>query len=647
MNLATYSEQVYTRGLFAGLKPDERLTVSEWADEHRHLSSVSSPEPGPWRTQRVPYTKEIMDALSVTHPARYVTIIKGSQIAGSEIGNNFIGYVIDEAPGPMMYVLPNERMAERASKTRVQPMIEESERLRKRVRSPRTRDSGNTVLTKEFPGGVLVFVGANAPSNLRMMPIKYLILDEPDEYKSNVGNQGDPVELAIARTRNFSRKKIYVCSSPTVKGRSKVERFFLDSDQRRYYVPCPHCNHMQTLKMPNLKYEKNKEGNVDEVYYLCEECGVLIEEHHKTWMLENGEWRPDNPGHDPEKVGFHISSLYSPVGWFSWLEIATKWDLAQGNRDLLQVFVNTILGETWEERGEAPGWEMLYRQRELYKIGTVPTGGLFLTAGADVQKDRIEIEVVAWGRNRQSWSVSYDVIPGDTSTDAPFAELDKFLYRTFPHASGVNMQIMRLGVDSGYNTQMVYGYCRNYVDTLRVMATKGQESLQTALGAPKAVELSVGGKRMPRALKLWLIGTSMLKTELYRALRQQSPLKAGDDFPYGFCHFPEYGEDYFKMLTAEELKPVQNPRTKFIKHEWVKKQDRNEALDCRVIARAMASSLGYDRMTDAQFDSLEKQFDKQIEKAKAKTNAVPAQPVVTVNAGTAARQRGIRNRGLN
>ncbi len=635
-----YSRHIYNTAFFTGLMPEENLTTSEWADQRRVLTSVASAEPGPWRTMRVPYSKKIMDSLSPSNPIQKVVLMKGRQVAGSEIGNNFVGCAMDIAPGPMTMLLPNDRMCERASKMRISPMIENCDSLAKKVREKRN-NSTNTILTKEFPGGVLVLVSAKSSANIRMIANRYIYGDEIDEFPFDVNKQGDPIEIITASTNTYStRKKIYLCSTPTIKGKSRIEREFLLTDQQYYFVPCPECQHKQTLRFENLKYEVDENDNVKEVYYVCEECGCIIDEHHKTWMLEHGEWQATNGDGDPNSIGFHLNSLYSPVGWLGWKEIATKWRKSQNDTDSLKAFMNTVLGKTWEMRGEAPAWQKLYRQRENYKQGTVQKGGLFLTAGCDVQKDRLEIEVVAWGRDKESWSVDYHIIPGDTATLAPWQKLDEYLDYPFPHESGLNMFIMRLGVDSGYNTQQVYQYCRQFNDTLRVVATKGQESLQTAMGHPKAVELSVTGEKMRRSLKLWLIGTSVLKSELYRHLRQEPPLNEGEPFPYGYCHFPQYAEEFFKGITAEDLITDKDSKG-FAQSKWVKRYDRNEPLDCRVIARAMAASLGYDRMSDAQFEKLEKQLQKQAGSETA--NVAPLKP----GGIRKIRRRGIRSRGLN
>jgi phage terminase large subunit GpA-like protein len=324
-----------------GQQPEPILTVSEWSDENRYLSQKAASEPGRWRTDRTPYLRAIMDALSASSPIQRVVFEKGAQIGATESGLNWIGYVIDQAPGPMLSVAPTVDMAKRYSKQRVAPMIEESPALRDSVADSRSRDSGNTVLAKEFAGGVLVMTGANSAVGLRSMPARYVFLDEVDGYPGDVDGEGDPVALAEARTRTFQRRKIYMVSTPTIAGRSRIDREFSKSDQRRFFVPCPHCDHYQTLQFKQLKWPKLEPARAT---YWCEDCAAEIGEEHKTEMLRRGEWRATAEG-DGRTVGFHLSSMYSPVGWMSWVEIAQRWEAAQGDPELLKEFINTGLVE--------------------------------------------------------------------------------------------------------------------------------------------------------------------------------------------------------------------------------------------------------------------------------------------------------------
>jgi phage terminase large subunit GpA-like protein len=303
------AEEIYAQAAAAGACPDPLLTVSEWADSYRTLSQRASAEPGPWRTERTPYLREIMDCLSPSSPVETVVLMKGAQVGGTECGNNWIGYVVHQAPGPMLAVQPTVEMAKRNSKQRIDPLIEESAALRELVSDPRSRDSGNTMLAKEFPGGLLVMTGANSAIGLRSMAARYLFCDEVDAYPGDVDGEGDPVKLALARTRTFARRKVFMVSTPKITGMSRIESAFEDSDQRFYWVPCPRCEKYQTLRFAQIRWPK---GEPELGLYICEHCEGAIENHEKHWMLERGEWRAAAPG--PGKAaGFHLSSLYSPV----------------------------------------------------------------------------------------------------------------------------------------------------------------------------------------------------------------------------------------------------------------------------------------------------------------------------------------------
>jgi phage terminase large subunit GpA-like protein len=493
-------------------------------------------------------------------------------------------------------------MAKRNSKQRIDPLIEESEVLRKLVRDPRSRDSGNTVLSKDFPGGVLVMTGANSAVGLRSMAARYLFLDEVDAYPGDVEGEGDPITLAMARTRTFARRKVFLVSTPKITGMSRIESAYEESDQRKYWVPCPTCREFQILKFAQLRWPK---GDPQSAVYICEHCGQEIRNHQKQSMLARGEWRAGAKG-DGRTAGFHISSLYSPVGWFSWGDAAKQFEQAQKNPALLQVFVNTVLGETWTLLGEAPEWQKLYDRREDYKVGLVPRGGLFLTAGADVQKDRIEVEIAAWGRGKESWSVDYRVFEGDTSRAAVWEKLTGLLNESFTTESGLELPIMQLAVDSGFATIEVYQWARRQGG--RVLVIKGDSRTPSLIGSASPVEVGPMGAKLKRGVRVWPVNSGMAKEELYRWLRQDRPtdedVAKGIPFPSGYCHFPRYSEEYFKQITAEQLV------TKIVKgyrrHEWQKMRERNEALDCRVYARAAAGRVGIDRFQEKHWTDLER-----------------------------------------
>jgi len=596
----------YIKGASEGVKPDPIFTVSQWADTHRILSRVSSAEPGQWKTSRTPFLREIMDDLSISSPVLEIYFMKGSQIGGTEIGNNWMGYIIDHAPGPTLSVVPRLEDAKKNSKIRLAPLIESSPRLREKVKDAKSRDSGNTILQKDFPGGTIIMAGSNSPAGLRSMPIRNLFFDEEDGYVLDSGGEGCPVELAKKRTSTFSsKKKIFHCSTPTIEDRSKIEEGYNSTSQRKYFVPCPKCGHMQWLQWQQLKWEW---GLLKTVYYECinEDCKRKIKNWEKTKMLTHGEWRDTSKGKNPLIKGYHLSGLYSPVGWVSWADLVEEWEQAKDSKNIekLKTFINTRLGESWKDKGEAPEWKKLYLRREIYKANTIPNGVCFLTAGVDIQKDRIEVEIVGWGRHKISWSIDYRVFEGDTSSiDNPvWLELHEILAEVWTAPNNVDLPVKLMAVDSGYNTQTVYSWVRKFPIS-KCVAIKGSDTQSVMIGVGKPVDVKLSNLRttIRRGLKLFLVGVSIVKAELYGWLKME-PANEGDPDAYGFCHFPEYDEDHFKRLTSETLE------TKWVKgkkkYEWVA-HGRNEQLDCRVYARAAACLIGIDRFKEAKWDALE------------------------------------------
>jgi phage terminase large subunit GpA-like protein len=392
----------------AGIRPDTQLQVSEWADAHRRLPKKSSAEPGPWRTDRTPYLREPMDCFSATSDVEEVVFMKSAQIGGTEAILNALGYIVDHAPAPVMLVQPTLDLAKRFSKQRVDPLIEDTPRLARKVSEGKSRDSGNTLFSKDFPGGQLIITGANSAVGLRSMPAQYLLLDEIDGYPADVDEEGSPIALAEARQRTFARRRRMKVSTPTIEGRSAIESAYEASDKRRYYVPCPSCGEMQPLEFSRLVWTKLLLPP-EQAVYECRACSFAIQNHQKAVMLARGEWRAEAPGQGGGRVrGYHLNALYAPVGWMSWGEIALEFVKAHRDPEKHRVFVNTVLGEVWSTQGgEAPAWEGLYRnRRESYAMGTVPAGAMLLTAGVDVQKDRLVYEVVGWGRGKRSWSIA-------------------------------------------------------------------------------------------------------------------------------------------------------------------------------------------------------------------------------------------------
>lgn len=613
---------VYRLAFLSGLQPDPDFTVSEWADAHRMLSQKASAEPGRWRTDRTPYLRDIMDCLSPSSPTQRVVFMAGAQVGKTESGNNWLGFVIHHAPGPMMIVQPTVDTAKRLSKQRLAPMIEETPALRERISEARARDSGNTQLVKEFQGGVLIITGANSAVGLRSTPVRYLFLDEIDAYPSDVEGEGDPVQLAERRTTTFARRKIFLCSTPTIKDVSRIEREFLASDQRRYFVPCPHCTEMQWLKWSNIKWHDDDPATAA---YMCEACGVLIEERHKTDMLARGEWRGTAEG-DGRTAGFHLSSLYSPLGWKSWSAIVAEFMAAKGDAPSLKTWVNTTLGETWEDEYSAKiGADGLQARVEFYDPKVLPARVLVVTAGVDVQDNRLAVSLYGWGRDEECWTVAHQEIYGDPARPEVWKQLDDLLATPLAHDLAEPLTVAAACVDSGgHHTHDVYAYARDR-RARHVMAIKGQSQRgKPAISKPSRVDLNWRGKVLKSSAEVWPVGVDTIKSVLYARLKHNEPGP-------GYVHFhAELPGEYFEQLTAE--KQV----TKYVKgfpvREWTKKSGaRNEALDCAVYAYAALQSLylRYNRRTI--WEQLERAL-----KVKAVTEAdkpaalsrKPARPII-------------------
>ena len=557
-----------------GLAPEPALTVSTWADRHRVLSSRASAEPGRYRTDRTPAMREIMDVLSPGHPAERVVLMKAAQIGATEAGNNWVGYVIDRAPGPMLAVQPTVELAKRNSRQRIDPLITESPALRRKVRPARSRDAGNTVLTKEFPGGILVLTGANSAVGLRSIPARYLFLDEIDAYPPSADQEGDPVALAEARSLTFShRRKVFLVSTPTLKGLSRIEQAYEASDQRHYLVPCPHCSHEQRLVFAHLRWEP---GQPETAHYACECCEEHIEEHHKTEMLAKGRWQATAEPADGMTIGYHISALYSPVGWMSWERIVRTFLEAKKSPETLRTWINTVLGETWEDAAEGVDAHALMSRVEAWR--ETPAGVLVVTCGIDVQDDRVEVERIGWGTGEESWSLDHSIIYGDPSGPELWQDLDDYLLEPTVGHAGHELPVAAACIDvGGHHTHAVYAFVRDKARR-RVHAIKGMAGVGRPIW-PKRASRNNKGK-----VNLFLVGVDAAKDTIMARLRIAEPGR-------GYCHFPHDREpEWFRQLTAEK---VQTRYHRGFPHRvWVKSPStRNEALDCRVYGYAALIAL--------------------------------------------------------
>lgn len=578
------AEDLVFDALRAGLRRERADTVSQWADRSRILSSVASAEPGQWRTSRTPYLREIMDSLSSATSVQRVVFMAGAQIGKTECGNNWIGYVIDSAPGPMLMVQPTVDTAGRVSKQRIAPMIEATPALAARVRDPRSRDSGNTVYLKEFDGGVLIMTGANSAAGLRSMPIRYLFMDEVDEYPGDLEGQGDPVMLAEKRTTTFPRRKILLTSTPTIKGASRIETEYLLTDRRRYFLACPACGHRDFLTWTghdylgattgNHHWIEWDEGKPETARMVCSGCAARIPERKKTEMLAAGVWIATNPGGRP--VGYHISALYSPLGWKSWEECVREFLDSKNDVNKRKTWVNTVLGETWEEIGTSIEPAVLMTRLENYEAD-VPARVGVLVASVDVQGDRLECAVKGYGAGEESWLIAFQQFHGDPGQQAVWYDLGAFIRQPFERAPMVKQFIECVAIDAQHHSEEVYRFCAAR-RTSRVYAVRGG----SVRGQPVVGRPTTNNRyRVP----LFTLGTDTAKDLIYSRLAIRAPGP-------GYVHLPSWVDlEYVEQLTAERAVK------KWYKHrgtlvDWVKIRDRNEALDLEVYALAALHILG-------------------------------------------------------
>lgn len=573
-------------------KPQPTLTLSEWSEQRRYLSREASAEPGRWKNSRVPYLREMMD--EVTNPATHTIVAMMASQTGKTEGPllNAVGYFIDQDPAPIMWVSPRVDDCKDISKNRLAPMIRDTPCLHGRVMDAKSRDSGNTILQKQFHGGHLTLVGANAPAGLAQRPIRIVLADEVDRYPASAGTEGDPIALVRARQATFWNRKMVMVSSPTIEGISRIAREYALSDQRQWQMPCPHCDEFQRLKWEQVKWDK---GEPLKAYIECGECGGVIAERDRQKMIKRGKWVAQAEFRGI--AGFHVSALDSPFANIG--ELARQYEDSRGDAEQEKVFENTKLARLYRERGERPDAERIYERRESYRRGVVPDPVAVLTAAVDVQGDRLECEVIGWGPGTESWSIDYITIPGDPELDSVWRDLSEVLHRTWPGEKGGSYRLARMAIDSGFATSRVYAWAEREWDNNRVYVIKGTDNLPAAVGRPTSPEVDSRGKgKAKRKVRVWPVGSSFLKRIVYSRLRIAKPSE-GEPCPR-YMHKPEYDREYFEQLCAEQELTVSDKRG-FPKRVWQKLHSRNEALDLNAYNLAMCINLGLESKTDEWF----------------------------------------------
>lgn len=593
-------------GAMKMLTPPPRLSVAEWADAERRLDSQSSAEPGRWYTSRAEYQRGIMDACS-DPGVREVVVMCGTQSGKSEAILNTIGYHMHHDPCPILVMQPTVDMAQSFSKDRITAgLIKPTPALRGLVNDSRAKDANNTTLHKVFPGGALSLVGANSPSSLASRPIRVVLCDEVDRYPPSAGEEGDPISLAKRRAATFWNRKIIQVSTPTNKGASRIESAYEESDQRRFHVPCVHCGHKQILFWKQVQWQ---DDNPKTAQYFCEGCGTGWTESERHAAVSRGEWISDRPFNGV--AGFWFNALYSP--WVDLVDTVEEFLAVRKDPMRLKTFVNTIWAETWEDQGDGVDDYMVAQRKEDYD--GIPEDVVLLTAGVDVQDDRLEVEIVGWGAGEETWQIEYHVLYGDPSSPQLWSRLDEILLATYEHPIGEPMLIRSTCIDSGgHHTRAVYNYAKTRAGH-RVFAIKG-------VGGEGKPIVGRPSKNNIGKVPLYAIGVDTAKELHY------SRLKIEDAGP-GYCHFQAKRDDeYFRQLTAE--KQVIKYHKGFPTRVWVKTRTRNEALDVRVYAIAAFHILNVnmDSLVRRFYANVERRSDTATKKEVAKPHplAAPKRP---------------------
>ncbi|MFA5941426.1 MAG: phage terminase large subunit family protein [Sinimarinibacterium sp.] len=570
--------------------------IDVWADANRVLPKETSAEHGHFRTDRTPYARQILRDLSDDSPCEDVVLCCATQLVKSETGLNWLGWIIDQNPGPVMIVQATVENGKRYVHQRINPMIRNCPSLRSKVKEARSRDSANTTFMKQFPGGFLVITGANSGAGLASMPARFLHFDERDDYPDDVDGQGEPTKIARSRQDTFRRRKRLTSSAPKrAKGDSRIVKEFEAGTRFYYHVRCPHCTHQQ-----RLIFERLKRVSDDAAAYACSSCSALIAEHHKEALLAGGEWVAEAP---LAKVrSYHLNSLYSPLGWLSWSALLAEYEEAvqaveRGDDELLRTFVNLRQALAYEERNDKVDKDELSKRAEAYPLRRIPRGGLVLIAGVDTQDNRFEIVVYAYGEDEECWVVDYTVLFGDLAQPDVWTKLDGYLQTRFPHEDGQTLGIEAAVMDTqGHFTHEVYNFCRY---RRRMFAIRGVSRPNLPIkGRSSMVDVNYRGKIIKSGARLWQVGVDRAKDLLHNRLRIAQPGP-------GFIHVSnELPEPFFGGMASEQR--VRKKTAHGFRHVWEPKPEtpRNEPWDCSVYALFGAQALDLHKYTPAMWQRL-------------------------------------------
>ena len=582
--------------VMSGLNPPENLTVSQWAEKYRVLSSESSAEPGYWRNSRTKYLVDVMDAFN-DPKVKHIVMVAASQIGKSECINNIIGYIIHQDPGSILFIQPTIVDAKEYSKLRIGPMLRDCAVLRKQTGTSKTTDSYNSVLQKTYPGGILTLTGSTEAHALASKPIRYVLGDERDRWAASAGTEGDPWSLAMARQKTFYNAKAVEVSTPTIKGSSNIEKSYARGTMERWKTKCPHCGNYHEIQWKDIRFEYQENVvqnevtyNVTSVEYLCPSCGCLSDE--MTMKRQPARWEADNPSALENGVrSFWLNAFVSQ--WESWKDIVLQFLDAKGDSKKLQVVFNTCFGQLWENRGDMETEEGVMARREDYgakEDGSpieLPEGVLVVTAGVDTQDDRMEYELVGHSYFGETWGLEKGVIMGRPDSDEVWDALDKIVFlRQLHFADGIPMRVARSFVDEGgHFTQEVRQRCRER-QRHNVFAIKGMAGSDRPYTAPPKKQKIMINKRYIGDCWQYQIGVDAGKQLIMDNLKVKTPGPR-------YCHFPrrdDYGPAYFNGLMSEHLVYDPNKKQQW-RWEKLPGHERNEPLDVRNYANAAYKTL--------------------------------------------------------
>ena len=598
MTVLANAERAAWDAIAAALKPPVKVDYLDWAVNNIEFSKRESQEVGRYNPDRFSYFNEILGALSPADPCRIVTLAKSAQLGGTVLANVFTGGTMDMDPCDFMYVHPTDNNAERWSKMKLTPMLRGTNSLRS-IFPEKSREGGNSVLYKERADGLgsILISGANSPASLSQVTIPRQVQDDLAKWEVNAA--GDPEVQADSRSRGVTFAKIFKISTPLVMPGCRITKNYEAGSQERLFVPCPHCEHMQTLEWENMLPHLDEE-QPERAFFICTapDCGAAIEEHHRAQMLAGHEWRAANPKMKRIHRSFYVWSAYSFLQ--SWAQIAFEWFRAKGDPEAERVFLNDTVGQAFRAQSEAPPWEGL-RDRAAasdYVAGTIPKGGLLLNVGIDCQDDRVEWQAVAFGRGGRRWVIQYGVTPGHISEPGTRRLLDELMQQTWPNAVGRQIGIDLAAIDGNAWTEDVWGWAGTHPAT-RVIMVRGANRDTSPVLEQVRKERNAAGKPLKYSKRFFNFGSSVLKMALYRNLAKADPAEPG------FVHFPRGLEDsYFQQLTAERREAVK--RFGFVVYRWVKDAGQpNEALDTHLQAETAANRLGLRGMPDRRWDKLE------------------------------------------